>query len=213
MVRKLALAVSLALGTVSVPVYALGLGELSSKSTLNQNFEGNIPLLSVLPEELDGVRVNLADAEIFERAGVERPFYLSLLRFEPALTDSGKTVVRVTSEFPIREPFLNFLVEVNWPKGRLVREYTVLLDPPTTTMRRAPKVSPAATPARTAVVPSQPSAAVAASSGGTTQRVSAAGSEYGPVRANDTAWRIAEEVRPSGVSIEQTMMALLEANP
>ncbi|MGB5466915.1 MAG: FimV/HubP family polar landmark protein, partial [Sedimenticolaceae bacterium] len=211
MVRKLALAVSFALGTISVPVYALGLGELSSKSTLNQNFEGNIPLLSVLPEELDGVRVSLADAAIFERAGVERPFYLSLLKFEPVLTDSGKTVVRVTSEFPIREPFLNFLVEVNWPKGRLVREYTVLLDPPTTTMRRAPKVSPAATAARTAAP--QPKPAVAASPASTAAVASASGSEYGPVKANDTAWRIAEQVRPNGVSMEQMMMALLEANP
>ncbi len=211
MVRKLALAVSFALGTISVPVYALGLGELSSKSTLNQNFEGNIPLLSVLPEELDGVRVNLADTAIFERAGVERPFYLSLLKFEPVLTDSGNTVVRVTSEFPVREPFLNFLVEVNWPKGRLVREYTVLLDPPTTTMRRAPKVSPAATAVRTAVPQSKPS--VAASPASTAPVASASGSEYGPVKANDTAWRIAEQVRPSGVSMEQMMMALLEANP
>ena len=66
MVRKLALAVSLALGTVSVPVHALGLGDLDSKSTLNQNFRGDITLLSVPPEELDGVRVKLADTEAFE---------------------------------------------------------------------------------------------------------------------------------------------------
>ena len=187
MVRKLALAVSLALGTVSVPVYALGLGELSSKSTLNQNFEGNIPLLSVLPEELDGVRVNLADAEIFERAGVERPFYLSLLRFEPALTDSGKTVVRVTSEFPIREPFLNFLVEVNWPKGRLVREYTVLLDPPTTTRRRPPKVAPVAK-ARTA--PPAPSAVARGQSTRPARPCTqAATAVVGTMTASEVAWK------------------------
>ncbi|MDJ0741474.1 MAG: peptigoglycan-binding protein LysM, partial [Gammaproteobacteria bacterium] len=127
MVRKLALAVSLALGTLSVPVHALGLGELSSKSTLNQNFQGEIALLSVKADELDTVRVKLADQEAFSRAGVDRPFYLSLLKFEPQLTARGKPVVRVTSEFPIREPFLNFLIEVNWPNGRLLREYTVLL--------------------------------------------------------------------------------------
>ena len=61
MVRKLAFAVSLALGTLSVPAHALGLGELSSRSALNQNFEGDISLLSVEPEELDAVRVRLAE--------------------------------------------------------------------------------------------------------------------------------------------------------
>ena len=141
MVRKLAFAVSLALGTLSVPAHALGLGDLSSRSALNQNFQGDIALLSVEPEELDAVRVRLADAEAFSRAGVERPFYLSLLKFEPTVTAKGRTVIRVTSEFPIREPFMNFLIEVNWPNGRLLREYTVLLDPPTTTMRRPSPVA------------------------------------------------------------------------
>lgn len=166
MVRKLALAVSLALGTLSVPVHALGLGELSSKSALNQNFSGNITLLSVRPEELDGVRVKLADTEAFNRAGIDRPFYLSLLKFEPTLSKKGNSVIRVTSEFPIREPFMNFLIEVNWPNGRLLREYTVLLDPPTTTRRRPPKVTPAAkaapAPARS-VAPVQKTTAPAAS--------------------------------------------------
>ena len=217
MVRKLALAVSFALGTLSVPVHALGLGELSSKSALNQNFEADITLLSVQPEELDGVRVKLADADAFARAGVERPFYLSLLRFEPTLSGKGKAVIRVTSEFPIREPFLNFLVEVNWPNGRLLREYTVLLDPPTTTMRRPPTIAPVAK-APTAAPPRQrPAASVtpaaASAPAPAVPRVSAGASEYGPVRANETAWSIAKQVRPAGVSMEQMMMALLAANP
>ena len=221
MVRKLALAVSLALGTLSVPAHALGLGELSSKSTLNQNFRGDIALLSVQPDELDSIRVKLADSEAFERAGVERPFYLSLLKFEPTVNAAGKTVVRVTSEFPIREPFLNFLVEINWPNGRLLREYTVLLDPPVTTMRRPPTVTPAArtaapvaTPApatpprRTEPVEAQPKPTPVAPAVTT-----AAPGEYGPVKANDTAWRIASRLRPDGASMEQMMMALLAANP
>ena len=116
MVRKLALAVSLALGTLSVPAHALGLGELESKSALNQNFIGDIRLLSVGPEDLDAVRVQLADAEAFGRAGIERPFYLSLLRFEPTVSGTGRPVIRVTSDFPIREPFLNFLIEIDWPQ-------------------------------------------------------------------------------------------------
>lgn len=219
MVRKLALAVSLALGTVSVPVHALGLGDLSSKSGLNQNFSGDITLLSVQAEELDTVRVKLADTDAFARAGVDRPFYLSLLKFEPALTTKGATVIRVTSEFPIREPFLNFLVEVNWPNGRLLREYTVLLDPPTTTKRRAPQVTPApqtrrATPVpAAAAAPVQPAASPAKAASPAQPVMATGGSEYGPVKANDTAWSIAKQVRPRGVSMEQMMIALLNANP
>jgi len=216
MVRKLALAVSLALGTLSVPVHALGLGELNSKSALNQNFSGNIALLSVRPEELDGVRVKLAEPEAFKRAGVDRPFYLSLLKFEPTLSQKGTSLIRVTSEFPIREPFMNFLIEVNWPNGRLLREYTVLLDPPTTTRRRPPKVTPAAkaatatkvTAPKKSTAPAQRPAAPVVSSA-----ASVDGFEYGPVVANDTAWGIAKKVRPGGVSMEQMMMALLDANP
>jgi len=223
MVRKLALAVSLALGTASVPVYALGLGELSSKSLLNQNFEGNIGLLSVKPDEIGGVRVKLGDAEAFSRAGVERPFYLSLLKFEPLVTGSGKPVIRVTSDFPIREPFLNFLIEVNWPKGRLLREYTVLLDPPTTTARRAPNVTPAQSTNTVASAPAatqpetrtQPITPVASAAPTASIDAAPAGdaSEYGPVKANDTAWSLAKQLRPGGVSMEQMMMALLAANP
>ena len=221
MVRKLALAVSLALGTLSVPVHALGLGELTSKSALNQNFNGDITLLSVRPEELDAVRVKLADAEAFQRAGVERPFYLSLLKFEPTLTRNGKSVIRITSEFPIREPFMNFLVEVNWPNGRMLREYTVLLDPPTTTRRRPPKVAPAvkkSKPAPAAVAAPAPKPAKKAAAPAPTPAPAPApstaseGYEYGPVVANDTAWGISKKVRPAGVSMEQMMMALLAAN-
>lgn len=217
MVRKLALAVSLALGTLSVPVHALGLGELSSKSTLNQNFRGDIALLSVQPDELDSIRVKLADPDAFERAGVERPFYLSLLKFEPTVNAGGKTVVRVTSEFPIREPFLNFLVEINWPNGRLLREYTVLLDPPVTTMRRSPTVTPAARTAAPVATPAPAaplrSAAPVKAQSAPVPAVAAAPGQYGPVKANDTAWRIAGRLRPEGVSMEQMMMALLAANP
>ena len=218
MVRKLALAVSLALGTVSVPAHALGLGDIDSKSLLNQIFQGEIQLMSVQPDELDTIRVQLGEADAFERAGIERPFYLSLLKFEPQLSERGNPIIRVTSEFPIREPFLNFLIEVNWPKGRLLREYTVLLDPPTTTSRRPPSIAaaPRASRPATAPAPAQTTAARPAPVAVAPAAVSgtgADGSEYGPVKANDTAWSLAKQLRPRGVSMEQMMMALLDANP
>src|SRR5690606_38158597 len=73
---------------------------------------------------------SLASAEDFQRAGVDRPFFLIDLRFTPVVNAQGKSVIRISSSKPVREPYLNFLVEVYWPSGRALREYTVLLDPP-----------------------------------------------------------------------------------
>ncbi len=207
MVRSLTFAVALALGTVSVPVHALGLGDIKTSSALNQEFNAEIALLSVAKGELDGVRVRLAGPADFERAGIERPFYLTLLKFKPERLPDGRAVIRVRSDFPIREPFLNFLVEVNWPKGRLIREYTVLLDPPVTTKRRAPAVQTA--PARV----SSSRAAATPRRMPPPSRVVAGSGEYGPVSANETLWSIARKLRPSGASMEQMMIALHRANP
>lgn len=206
MVRSLALAVALALGTVSVPAHALGLGDISSKSALNQQFDANIDLLSVAAGELDSIRVRLASVESFERAGLERPFFLTLLKFKPDTLDNGKTVIRVSSDFPIREPFLNFLVEVNWPRGKLVREYTVLLDPPTTTKRRAPQVQTAPARVETSAPAPQPIPEPA-------QAQQVGEREYGPIKANETLWGIAKGLRPRGVSMAQMLIALQQANP
>lgn len=207
MVRSLTFAVALALGTISIPVHALGLGDIKASSALNQTFKGYIDLRSVEPDELADVRVKLADAKEFAKAGIERPFFLTLLKFRPERLEDGRTVIRVTSDFPIREPFLDFLVEVDWPKGHLIREYTVLLDPPVTTKRRAPQVQTAPAQTRTAPVApvrKAPPAAPPATSGV---------SEYGPVSSNDTLWGIAKKLRPRGVTMQQMMVALLRANP
>lgn len=204
MVRGVTLAVALALGTVTVPAHALGLGDIKAQSSLNQQFKANIDLLSVATGELDGVRIKLAGQDDFDRAGVERPFYLSLLKFRAERLKSGKAVIRVSSDFPIREPFLDFLVEVNWPRGRLIREYTVLLDPPVTTKRRAPQVQTAparSTTSRAAGLQPQPAVQTGAQG------------EYGPVAANETLWSIASKLRPRGVSMEQMMISLKRANP
>ncbi len=107
---------------------ALGLGQLKTSSTLNEPFEGEIALLSLQVAELDGVKVGLASKEAFSRVNVDYPYWLSNLKFETRLNTSGKPVIRVYSNRSIPEPYLNFLVEVNWPKGQIVREFSVLLD-------------------------------------------------------------------------------------
>ena len=108
-------------------------GKLELLSALNQPFKARVELLSATADELDSLKVSLADQEAFERAGIQRTFLLTSLRFRVEETESGSDYIRIHSSESIREPFLNFLLEINWSKGRLFREYTVLLDPPTYT--------------------------------------------------------------------------------
>lgn len=116
---------------------ALGLGDITLQSALNQPFRAEIALIE--PGDLaDGeLSVTLADIQEFKRAGVERLFFLNDLRFTPVLR-GNRSVIRVESSKPVNEPFLNFLVQINRPNGNLLREYTVLLDPPGTVVLPRP---------------------------------------------------------------------------
>ncbi|WP_282385101.1 MULTISPECIES: FimV/HubP family polar landmark protein [unclassified Pseudomonas] len=108
---------------------ALGLGEITVHSALNQPFKADIALVDVGTLTQNDLSASLASANEFGRAGVERVFFLNDLKFTPILRGSRK-VIRVTSGKPVNEPFLNFLVQLDQPNGRLLREYTVLIDPP-----------------------------------------------------------------------------------
>jgi len=109
--------------------FTLGLGEIEVNSGLNQKLKADIELLSATPEDTENLIVKLASRKEFTRAGLDRPYLLNDLHFKSEVID-GTPHIRVSSGGPIREPFLNFLVEVDWPNGHLIREYTVLLDPP-----------------------------------------------------------------------------------
>ena len=116
----------------SSEVWALGLGEIRLQSALNEPLRAEIELLSATPEELSNLQITMASAATFERYGIDRPVYLQGIQFN--IVRSGSTegnIVQLRSAAPITEPFLTFLVEANWARGRLLREYTVLLDPPT----------------------------------------------------------------------------------
>ncbi|MEW7993146.1 MAG: FimV family protein [gamma proteobacterium symbiont of Clathrolucina costata] len=209
MIRKLSLAVAVATALSPVGALALGLGEIHPQSALNQAFKADIDLLSVSQEELQDVRVSLASREAFEKAGMERPYLLTGLKFAPMLTPAGKPVISISSSDAIREPFLNFLIEVNWPKGRLVREYTVLLDPPVT-LKRAPQpvIAPTTTMTPTTQVSRSRPAMVTSSTSS-----EGGAREYGPVQPNDNLWNIAKGMQRSDESVEQVMMALQRHNP
>jgi len=136
-VRKIIFA--LAFGALLLPDYGftLGLGEIEVTTALNQELNAEIELLSAAPEDVETLIVKLASRDEFIRAGIDRPYMLNSLRFT-AETRDGVPFVRVTSDKPVREPFLSFLVEVDWPKGHMMREYTILLDPPVFLEQQAP---------------------------------------------------------------------------
>ena len=123
---SLAICMAMALPTAS---NALSLGEIESKSSLNQPFQGRINLLSTTAAEAKSLKVRVASAEVFNRVGIDRPAFLNSIRFRTTI-QNGRPVILVSSNQPINEPFLNFLLEVSWPNGQLLKEYTVLLDPP-----------------------------------------------------------------------------------
>lgn len=108
---------------------ALGLGEITVHSGLNQPLKADIALVDVGGLTQNDLSVRLATVDEFAVAGVERVFFLNDLKFIPIL-HGNRQMIRVTSSKPVNEPFLNFLVQLNQPNGRLLREYTVLIDPP-----------------------------------------------------------------------------------
>lgn len=115
--------------TYSALAPALGLGDITLHSALNQPFSADIALVDAGGLTEGDLSVSLATADEFGRAGVERIFFLNNLKFAPILR-GNRTLIRVTSSKPVNEPFLNFVVQLNQPNGRLLREYTVLIDPP-----------------------------------------------------------------------------------
>lgn len=194
-VRKLVLAIAAASALSSGMAHALGLGELTLKSTLNQPLVAEIELLDV--KELTAAEVvpSLASPEDFAKAGVDRQAFLNDLTFTPVLNASGKSILRVTSSKPLTEPMVKFLVQVMWPNGRLLRDYSVLLDPS--------KFSPQTADAAAQAEPVQT---------GTTPVTGATKpSEYTTTR-RDTLWEIAAKARNGG-SIQQTMLAIQALNP
>ena len=144
---------------------ALGLGDITVHSALNQPLKADIALVDAAGLSASDLSASLATADEFGRAGVERVFFLNDLKFTPILRGS-RQMIRVTSGKPVNEPFLNFLVQLNQPNGRLLREYTVLLDPPRSRVAQ-PAPLPITTPAlpapiqmRCQVMPRQDAVAV-----------------------------------------------------
>ncbi len=131
--RKSGIILSLWTALLCFPLssFALGLGEIEVNSYLNQPLKADIEVVAARPGEIDDLLVSLASRDAFRKAGLERASDLSKLRFQIEKSEDGQSAkILVSTKTAIKEPFLNFLIEADWAKGRLLREYTILLDPP-----------------------------------------------------------------------------------
>ncbi|EJO93804.1 peptidoglycan-binding LysM [Ectopseudomonas mendocina DLHK] len=208
-VRQLMLGLASGSALYSGMAPALGLGEITLHSALNQPFEAEIELLEVGDLGAQDLRVGLAPAEVFSRSGVERFYFLNDLRFTPLLRGT-RSVIRVVSSRPVREPYLNFIVEVARPGGQLLREYTVLLDPPGSSAYTAVAASNAAAPSQS----SSAAAPAAAPIRSVTAPSAAQGHRHQVVRG-DSLWSIAARLREQGSTLSQQalMEGILALNP
>ena len=141
MLRKVAiLVVSVGLAISPLSVQAMGFGGIKLKSSLNEKLNAEVALLSASENDIQSLTIKLATEEAFLRSGIDRTALLNKLKFK-VKQRNGDYYIEVSTSETVREPFLNFLVELNWKNGRMLREYTMLIDPP----GRAPK--PMAAPA------------------------------------------------------------------
>jgi len=198
-VRKLVLAIAAASALSSGMAHALGLGEVTLKSTPNQPLLAEIELQDVSGLSASDIVPSLASPQAFADAGVSRQAFLNDLTFTPVINPNGRSVVRVTSSKPLSEAYVRFLVQVQWPNGRLMRDYSVLLDPSKYTQAPDAAKPAAAAPANAAAAPVAPVTAPTQAKQYTT----------GP---RDTLWEIAAKER-NGASVQQTMLAIQALNP
>jgi pilus assembly protein FimV len=219
--RALALAVASCLSLSSMAVQAAGLGKLTVFSSLGQPLRAEMEL-SATPEELSGMTARLAPQDLFKQTGVEFSPALTDLRFVVEKRPNGKPVIKLSSARPVNEPFLDFLVELNWPAGRLVREYTFLLDPSefsksqgaqssvdakiVETVRGGGVNGSRAQPPLSERPVAAPREAVAA------KTPAKATPDTRMVERGDTLRKIAAETQYSGVSLEQMLVGLYRNN-
>lgn len=229
--------------SLSLPALSLGLGEISMQSFLNEPLRAQVGLLDVRDLNVEDIRIRLARVEDFERLGVDRSYFLTSIEFDVALDPAtGRGVIRLTSPDAVLEPYLDLIIEARWPQGRVLREYTVLVDPPAFRQEvisvSASERVQAARPEKPAVAPQPGGAASAAAGAGAgagdnvalrpsslppgempdrafsaeTAATPTAGNRY-MVKRDETLWEIAAAGRPGDVSVQQAMLNIQRLNP
>lgn len=201
-------------------LYALGLGEMTVESSLDQPFLAEIELIDVGNIPLTSIRVGLADPENFEQIGIERTAVLSLLNFKIEKNSRGKLVIKVHSLERMTEPYMELVVDLTWPKGQLYKAYTVLLDPPgyqlvSTTAQSSPTHYKNKNVSTYANEPGVINKTVITTVDHNPVNVndSKKKATYGPTITNESVWQIAQRYKTSDVILPQIVLAIVGANP
>jgi len=230
------LALAAALLVAGSGVHALGLGRLSVQSALGETMRAEIDVTSLTPEEASTLKVRVAPPESYRASGVEYNPVLTSAQVQ-VVRNNGRTVLRVSSDRSVQEPFVDVILELTWSSGRLVREYTLLFDPPglpkpapvitappavaaapapaaAASSEAVPAPAPAVTTAlpRNGTAPAPVAAAPRAPASAPVRPPVAAGSEY-TVRPGDSLSKVAARTQVSGISLDQMLVGLFRNNP
>lgn len=227
-----ALAAAALLSLPSPPAQALALGRVTVQSALGEPLRVDIDVPEITPDEVASLRVNVASPDAFRAAGLDYGPAISGINVSLQRRADGRYYLRLSSDRPVSEPFVDVILETQWASGRIVRDFTMLFDPPAMRQAQTPlsaQVAPSTSPApagravpapaasERAARPASPSAAAPAA------RAPAAASPSAPaapgsggqvtVQAGETAGRIASAHKSESVSLDQMLLALLRANP
>jgi pilus assembly protein FimV len=207
--------ISIALCLVLLPMVAAaaGLGQMKVASGIGEPFRATIDLLSATSDELSTIKASLAPEEDYLAQGIERTADQKNIKINVGNDANGKKVIKLSSSQPISEPYVDMLVVLEWGNGRIIRQYTALLDPPEY-KREVSKPTPPATNSfdNTSVNNSTSNIKKSGAPKATALAKRTTTKEH-LTRSGDTLSKIARRMRPDGVSLDRILVALFEANP
>lgn len=228
-IGALASAIALLGSLASLEAHALALGRITVQSALGEPLRAEIDIADINPEEASSLKAGVAPPDTFKAAGLEYGSVVAGVEVSLQRRADGRAYLRLSSNKPVTEPFVDLILEANWANGRITRDYTMLFDPPAlrssgtgTAAPTAPilsrPLSPAPPAKGIASIPYSPSASArpapaAKTPAGPVEKVPAGGDKQVTVKSGDTAGKIAAQNKPASVSLDQMLVALLRSNP
>lgn len=229
-IGAVATAIALLGSLASLSAHALGLGRVSVQSALGEPLRAEIEIVEINAEEAASLQASVASAEAFRAAGLEYSAAVTNVQISLQRRADGRAYLRLSSSRPVSEPFVDLILEARWASGRVVRDYTMLFDPPNLRQAASPVPTPTAplvsrpappvatlppipresapsSPSRPAPVTRAPAVEAAPA-----DRTSSDGQKI-VVKSGDTAGKIAAQAKPASVSLDQMLVALLRSNP
>ena len=223
----IAAAVAAIFGFCGTNASALSLGRVTVQSALGEPLRAEIEVPEINADEAASLKATVALPETFRTAGLDYNPAMATLQVTLQKRADGRSFIRLSSDRAVNEPFVDMIIEANWSTGRIVRDYTLLFDPPSL-RQTAPAPTPAQIPAQalesksTATSPASQAAVKVAEPAKASEKApsrpapvkapAAAGTQV-TIKAGDTASKIAAAIKPANVSLDQMLVALLRANP